>query len=280
VGYSRDGSQEMWKGLTTHKNNLGQVAMSSGVYFSWNMIKNWGRRNIWGNLFFLLMVIWLLQGSSTASSKTAIFGFGIGVCVMLGLQYLRKNIGYLRRYTVVWLALLVFLAMLMQFGSEVIYERSLVSVITEASGRDDTLTGRTVLWGDLLSIASNHPILGVGYGSFWIGDKGESLVSWSEKVSWRPGQGHNGYIDVYVELGLVGVFLIIGLVVAAFKNIGKIVHTNFQYASMRLAFLITILVNNITESSFLRGTHNLWFLFLLVAINVPLATEFRELDGP
>ena len=48
--------------------------------------------------------------------------------------------------------------------------------------------------------------------------------------------------------------------------------SDFQFGSLRLTLLLSVVMNNITETSFLEGTHGLWFLFLLVAINLPRPT--------
>ena len=148
--------------------------------------------------------------------------------------------------------------------------KSFFALGVEASGRDTTLTGRTELWEDILTIASDHPILGVGYGSFWIGDLGNNL--WERHI-WKPGQGHNGYLDVYVELGIIGVFFLLLIIISSFRQIVWTLKSNFEYGRFRLVFLLVILLHNIAESSFLRGASNLWFIFLLVAINIPLKSE-------
>jgi O-antigen ligase len=276
VSWSRDGSAEMWTGLTTHKNMLGQISISSGIYFTWNMIKTVGKKNIPRDLLFLLMTLWLLRGSGTSSSMTAIIGFGIGIFVLLGLQYLRRHVDHFGRYIIAWILFLFLLGPVIQVGFEAFVGESLSSSVVGASGRDETLTGRTIMWSDILTIASEKPILGVGYGAFWVGDKGRELPLWSEFVTWSPGQGHNGYIDLYVELGFVGAILMTGVIIAAFKNISKLVHTDFEFARIRIAYLLVVLTNNITESSLTKAYHNLWFIFLLFAINIPFKFESEK----
>jgi len=153
---------------------------------------------------------------------------------------------------------------------------SLSSVTLDETGKDATLTGRTELWTDILSIAAKNPLLGVGYGNFWIGDREYDL--WIKHI-WTPLQGHNGYIDVYVELGVIGIFLLIAVLVATFQNIGKSLLEDFDYGSLRLALFIMILVHNMAESSLLRSNHNLWFVFLMIAISIP-ATAREEAPAP
>lgn len=273
VDYGRWGVEEMWIGLTMHKNNLGQVSMISGLYFSWSIMNKWRKKTIWVDLLYLLMSIWLLLGSDDTTSKTGIVGFLIGLCVLLGLQYFKKNIAYLKQHAMVMFLLLGASAVFMQVVIELATNKSTISYFIESTGRDVTLTDRTLLWNDVLQNASAHAVLGVGYGAFWVGEMGHDvypLPEWTKKTpGWRPNEGHNGYIDAYVELGLVGVSLILIIIMTTMRRIINLFTTNFEYAQLFAVLLAVLLLNNITESSLLKGTHSLWFLFLLVVLGVP-----------
>jgi len=271
VHFTWDGSKEGWAGLTSHKNNMGQVAMCSGLFWMWNMSKTRGAK-ILRDVGLLLMSLWLLNGSPWRSGSS-ILGLGIGICILFGLQYVKGFTEKLLRHPFVWLLILVVSAGLVSFGINDSEGEIAPSAALESMGRDATLTGRTGLWGDIFAIASKSPILGVGYGAFWVGPKGYDLYplpNWSKVTPrWRPNQGHNGYIDIYVELGLVGVLLIGGVIATAFRKIGQMLHTDFEYGRLSLTFLAIILLNNATESSLLKATHSLWFLFVLFATTAP-----------
>jgi exopolysaccharide production protein ExoQ len=276
VSWSRNGSEEMWKGLTMHKNNLGQVAMSSGLLFSWLI----GRTRGWKamSFLFLLMSLWLLGGSSTSRSTTSIVGFGFGICVLLTLEHCRRRGAHVARSALSW-ALAGALALSAIYVALDIISQNPLALILEMGGRDETFTGRTALWSDILAIASAHSFLGLGFGALWnVPAESElyPLKQWSETApSWRPGQGHNGYLDLYAELGLAGVLLVTGVVAVAFKKAWPLLWTDYDTASIRLMFLTALLVDNITESSLLKGTHSLWFLFLLFAVNVPSRSDAK-----
>ena len=40
---------EMWTGITTHKNALGEVCMTAGIFFVWSMLRNSGKRRYAAN---------------------------------------------------------------------------------------------------------------------------------------------------------------------------------------------------------------------------------------
>jgi hypothetical protein len=44
--------------------------------------------------------------------------------------------------------------------------------------------------------------------------------------------------------------------------------------------LLSIVIDNITETSLLKGTHAFWFLFLLLAVKVPPAIRRRPKQAP
>lgn len=264
TGWDENGA-EMWIGVTTQKNVLGEVCMISGIFFVWSILRDSGKRRF-VDFGFLLMAIWLLRGSGSYTSITAILTFSVGIGLLLFLQSGKSRVKYLKKYLVVASIVLAVGLLGTGFAVETFSGKSFFETGVKASGRDTTLTGRTELWEDILNIASNHPMLGVGYGSFWIGNLGNDL--W-EKHIWRPSQGHNGYLDVYAELGIVGVCFLFLAIISSTRQIIRTFGSHFEYGRLRLALLLVILVHNITESSFLRGANNLWFIFLLVAVTVP-----------
>ena len=263
-GWDQDGA-EMWLGVTTHKNVLGEVCMISGIFFVWSIFRNSGMRRF-VDIGFLLIALWLLGGSESYTSITAILTFLVGVGLVCFLQMAKSRAEYLKQYLAAVSIVLVVGLLGTGFAVQTFSGQSIFATGLKASGRDSTLTGRTELWQDMLEIASKRPIGGVGYGNFWIGNLGNDL--W-EKHIWRPTQGHNGYLDVYVELGIAGVSVLFLVIISSFRQITRTFEYDFEYGRFRFVFLVVLLLHNITESSFLRGANDLWFIFLLVAVTAP-----------
>jgi exopolysaccharide production protein ExoQ len=276
TSYNWSGLEEMWIGLAVHKNNLGQVAMCSGLVSTWQVLQNWSRKKLSLDLLLLVLTLWVLRGSKNSHSSTAILGFTVGVAVLLGLQYVKKRVAQVKRLALLGTIALALLTPFLYLAFEA-FDTTPVTMVLEATGRDMTLTGRTGLWKDLLNNAAKSPILGVGFGAFWVGHIGYAMYpldNWSLVTpEWRPGEGHNGYIDVYVDLGVVGAALMLLVVGFAFAGALNDLQNEFELGRLRLTLLLSIVMNNVTESSFLKGTHSLWFVFLLVAVNVPTSTR-------
>jgi O-antigen ligase len=80
-------------------------------------------------------------------------------------------------------------------------------------GRTQDLTGRLDIWAEVVSLAERRPWFGWGYSSPWL----PGAVPFDEPIV-RNGveqlQAHNAWLDVWLQLGLVGVALFGGIVVS------------------------------------------------------------------
>ena len=165
-------------------------------------------------------------------------------------------------------ALVLLVAAEMMFG--------LSSHMSENLGRGSELSGRTELWTALLGLHTN-PILGTGFESFWLGKRLEQLEGIFYFV---PNEAHNGYLETYLTLGGIGVFLLIGLFIATFRKIRLELFRNFEWGRYRLGFLAALILYNWTEAAF-KTLSPLWFVFYLIATDYPriLLASVQESDG-
>ncbi len=272
VGYTWDGTEEMWVGLTKDKNNLGQIAVICAIVCVWHILRNWPKKKRSIDWLAFIPALWLLRGSATAHSGTAIVGFVIGAAGLFGLQLVKRRAAHAKR--IILMATIGFLVLAPTIDLALaLFDTTPANILFETTGRNATFSDRTFLWKDLLDIAAKRPVLGVGFGAFWVGPAGYDLYpmpNWSSVThTWRPGEGHNGFIDVYVELGVVGLALTFFVICSAFTGALRDLQSEFEFGRLRLIIVLSILVNNLTESSLLDGTHSYWCLFLLVAVNIP-----------
>ncbi|MEM8681029.1 MAG: O-antigen ligase family protein [Planctomycetota bacterium] len=75
-----------------------------------------------------------------------------------------------------------------------------------------TLSGRVPLWEELLVACSERPILGYGYLAFWDADRVDDL---SDQFRWEIPHGHNVYIDIMLDGGIVALMLFLALLLTA-----------------------------------------------------------------
>jgi O-antigen ligase len=134
--------------------------------------------------------------------------------------------------------------------------------------RRDGLTGRVQIWPSMVGYATDHPITGAGYGSFWNIGPSSPVYQYGRNWVAELSNGHNGYLDLLVGIGLPGLILVVAatMIIPVFKLLA-----NTSLARERGALLIALLVfcagHNMTETSlFERDTIIQVFLMLAVAL--------------
>jgi O-antigen ligase len=278
VMYNWDGSEEEWTGIATDKNSLGHVVMCCGLFCVWEILRLWPQRKrnlsrLLLTVLLLALTLSLLRGSKSSFSSTALIGFAICSLALIGLQLLKKRHTHARRLirTAIVISGICTVPIYVVFQA---FGTSPLEMLVHSTGRNMTFTDRDLIWTDVLANAAKHPILGVGIGAYWvgpIGDKMYPMPNWSRKTpDWRPQEAHNGFLDVYVQLGAVGLMFFVLVVGIAFAVILRHMEADFHLGTLRLALLLAILISNTMETSFLDGTHGLWFLFILVVMDFRL----------
>jgi O-antigen ligase len=245
-------------GITTDKNALGADCMILGFFFFWYLLQTWKtergawRRNeLWLIAGFLIGIWWLSSQAHSATAVTSLF-VGALVVVFVGTRSLNKN--FIGTYMLV--ALVIFAVAELTFG--------ISGRFSEALGRGSGLSGRTLLWTELLKLDTN-PVLGTGFESFWLGKRPEQLEGIFYYI---PNQAHNGYLETYLTLGSIGVLLLLGLFVATFRKIRLELFQNFEWGRYRLGFLAAVILYNWTEAAF-KTLNPIWFVFYLIALDYP-----------
>jgi O-antigen ligase len=273
--------EEYLQGASMGKNQLGVACMILAIVFFWNLFQALQMKDrkqkyfqILISAFLLSQTGWLLKLSSSATSL-AVAVLGVVVLVVSGLPFVsKKRIG-----TYLIVGMIAFAAADSVFG--------IYATIVHGLGRNLTLTDRTSIWATAVKIDPN-PVLGVGFESFWLGDRLDQFYSMlpAEK---GIGEAHNGYLELYLDLGIVGVAIFGVLLFKTFRAINRSMLGRFQFARLRLALFISILVYNFTEAAFV-SVHFTYAIFFLIAIGynrAPRAQAGRlrkyapkELRGP
>jgi exopolysaccharide production protein ExoQ len=250
----------MYKGITIHKNILGADCMILGYFFFWYLLRTWQterntrRRNelrlIAG---FLIGICWLLSKAHSATSQICLF-LAVLTVVFVGIRSINKN----------FIGTYLFAALVLIGAGELLFGIS--GELSETLGRGSTLSGRTELWTALLGLHTN-PIFGTGFESFWLGEAPQQLAG---IFFFIPGEAHNGYLETYLTLGLIGVFLLVGLFIATFRKIRLELFRNLEWGRYRLGFLAAVILYNWTEAAF-KTLNPVWFVFYLIAMDYPRA---------
>lgn len=141
-----------------------------------------------------------------------------------------------------------------------------LELVTGFLGKDPTLTGRVQLWILSIAMAFRRPWLGYGYNAFWRGYDGPSAMIW-RLFKWHPPHSHNGFLEVWLGTGLVGlaIFLIgFGVyVIRAIKYLRK--HEGVEYC-WPLMFLVLMFLSNLTGANFLSRNAIFWIVYVATGV--------------
>jgi exopolysaccharide production protein ExoQ len=245
-------------GVATNKNELGCLCLIFGIFFFWNTLqalkienRRGRRKELILNIGFFALNWWTLSEASSATSLLTML-LGILVIWLVSLPIVdRRYVGWYIVGTVVFLGLLEPI-----FG---IYEH-----VVKGVGRNLTLTDRTDIWKAVLPLQDN-PMFGMGFESFWLGKRLDVL--W-ERFAFHPIQAHNGYIETYLNLGWIGIGLLVGQFIGTFQKIQRVLVKQFEFGRLRLGFLVAIIVYNYTEAAFATVSF-VWTMFFLIAVDYP-----------
>lgn len=155
----------------------------------------------------------------------------------------------------------------------------LLALILSPVGREATLAGRTNLWELMVHQGLRHPWFGAGFGGFWLGFEGDSGQI-AHVLRYYPGQAHNGYLDLFNELGGVGCALVLLII---FQHLhGIVVLTGRQRALgfFHLGIVILLLVLNLAEAAILKTTHLWWTIFIASVIEVRFLVIGKSSGAP
>ncbi len=240
--YGRWSGIGMWIGVTLQKNSLGRLCLIGALFLLWALYRRWreqaegaGRYIGWADLSVLLISLFLLKGADNAYSATSIVALAVGITSFLALLAFRKL--KLRVPQLILLALVIFMTC---FGTSTPFlGGSNVATFTSSLGRDDTLTGRTEVWAALVPVVKRQPLFGAGFASFWTTQRREF---------YDIPHGHNGYLDILLELGAVGLVFNTFWVLSCARKFHAALAVDYDGASLAICFLLSTLICNFTES--------------------------------
>jgi O-antigen ligase len=85
---------------------------------------------------------------------------------------------------------------------------------------------------------------------------------------WHPNEAHNGYLEVFLNLGWVGIALLTSIIITGYRNLLSMLRWNPEACGLRMAFFVAALAYNFTEAGF-RIMSPVWIFFLVAAVAVP-----------
>jgi exopolysaccharide production protein ExoQ len=264
--YHRWSYEPMFIGVATQKNELGQICLISGIYFFWSLllkkkeeVKRDRRQTFIVSIVFLSMIVWLLYLANSATSLACLIS-STGILLISSQASMVKQPQ--RILTLVISAAAIFGVLDLLFGVK--------DIVIVMLGRSVDLTTRVPMWEGLLEMA-NNPVLGAGFESFWLGDR--------IKLLWEKYgpliQAHNGYLEIYLNLGIIGLAILIGAILSGLFKIRKDLVNDYRNAMLIFCLIIVVAIYNWTEATF-YGVSNMWLLLLLSIVKTPSGAYVKD----
>ncbi len=244
----------MYCGVTINKNTLGVLTMMSALFLIWTVVdiqrrSRWTQtiKSTWPELIVLLMCVWILK---IADSKTSLVCLIIGIFIFL-VTHSNWILTNLQRMG--WLVCGLLVASFI-----VVANSGLRGTFAGALGREGSLTERTDIWKDALDLKTN-PLVGAGFASVWLTPSGSALV----KEYGVLAHSHDGYLETYLNTGLIGLILLLGVLFTAGRNSVRELSRGGVLGHLFPALFVSGVIYNYTEVTFNNGNivgFSLWLI--------------------
>lgn len=253
TAYSPEDNVMMYFGVTTFKNLLGMICMVLGLASLWSFAGAYEdrtlphrERHLIAHGVTIAMAIGLILRADSMTSFSCLFLAG-SVLVLTSRSWIARRSSTVHAIVGGAIGLPLFALFINSMGT-----------LVQTLGRNSTLTGRTTIWKAVLSLHTN-PFIGTGFESFWLGNRLQAV--WNMSVKGIQ-EAHNGFIELYLNLGWVGLLLLGWLIVTGYRNAIVVLRRDPHDGSLRVAFLTASLIFSLTEAGF-RMLSPIWFAFLL-----------------
>lgn len=248
-----------YSGVTTQKNSLGTLCLLTGMYFIWDTLYNHrqccglcSRRHSVINIIFIILIGWLLYTCNSITSQLSLL-ISFIIFLVGRLPAVAKKPGKFVAVGILFLTGLLLLELL--FG----VKDTVLSLI----GRDANLTSRVPIWIYLNSMVED-PIFGTGYEIFWAGERMARI--W-DKAGFTVITAHNGYLDIYLNIGIVGLSLLLLCIAVGAKKATEYLYQEYAYGVLRISAILVAVIYNWSESGF-KPLSNMLLLLLIGIIEI------------
>jgi exopolysaccharide production protein ExoQ len=251
-----------WTGVTTNKNMLGLICMLVGLHAVWRIIRALRNRKGTGRArlltvhgAMLVMVLYLLHEANSATS-TSCFMLGSALIVAISLFRCARKPRMVHTLAL-GAVLLAACAAFFNFAG-----------LVQQLGRKADLTGRRDLWAAVLSQPVSR-MFGAGYESFWVGTRLATVERLADQFA---NQSHDGYIEILVNLGWVGIAFLSFLILTGYRKITRAVRMDPETNCLMLAYFVAALTYNFTEAAF-KMMDPVWICFVWAVVSASIASR-------
>ena len=249
------------QGISGSRNQLGIVSVIALITFATELrTKSVSRTRAIGSLILASVTLLLTQSPLGLGASVAV---GLAAAALYGL---RRVAPHRRRF---WQLSLAAAAVILAIGSWISR-----SVIVQTVGADTELSYRLDLWRQTWGLISLYPLQGWGWIGSWRDDIPPYLLF--QGVGPRSEtSASNAYLDVWLQLGVIGLVIFLGLVGLAFTRSWLLAsrQRSVVYAWPALV-LVALATTGLAESSILVEFG--WLTFVVCAVKAAEQLSWRR----
>jgi O-antigen ligase len=257
-----------WQGILGHPIHLGNLmALSASLWLLYAFHKP---KHRWLSLGFGITSLIVMKFANSAGAFCTFFVLTTLLFVAPFIQKLRTEIA--------------FFIMVLFMSASVSLTFWLVENLDKfvtSLGKDLTFTGRVPLWNELVEMIKQRPLVGYGYEGFWQAWRGVNAPANPvvHKIGEWAVHAHNGFLDLTLNLGLLGLLLFI---FSFLTNLGLAIlymsRDKQAEAIVPILLLMFLIFSNLSETQLLEPGH-IWFCYILLTVRLHIDTTRKKHGG-
>ncbi|MGB0562740.1 MAG: O-antigen ligase family protein [Spirulinaceae cyanobacterium] len=260
VGTDLDGA---WVGIHAHKNQFCFLMVLSSLFWFIKALYSPGANR--GSILVVLMSLFALNQGGSGAGRVII------VCLIALWFYL----GFVKQLPSQWAFTSVILFLIVSVCLTIVVTENLEFIVVDTLNKDLTFTGRTDFWPLILEELHKRPILGFGVDGFWQPWQGANNPARNiivAKTEFAPPHSHNGFMDLAVDLGYLGLTLFLASYLTTLaKAVLYLGRAAMPVAGVPLLLLTYTLMTNLSETGIL-GVTTILFFYVVTLTRVSLDT--------
>jgi exopolysaccharide production protein ExoQ len=247
-----------WRGIFWHRNHLGSLMALFNAVLLFKIVEKIKNRHF-GQLFIFILFygFTLLLVKMSASATGLIIVFILNLAFFSGLAWINwgARLRPIHYYMLAGVSLVTSVALILN-----------LDYILGFVNRNSSLTGRVPLWSYLIRLViSQRPLIGYGFGAIWnistFRNGMADLLHWSYAVQ----IGDNGFVDILLHLGIVGLLLFVALIiVGVIRALKYFINTRSLIGMFPLLIMGYVVVANITFSLFIETESFVWMIVVVL----------------
>jgi len=258
-------SEGQWRGIFVHKQYLARMmTIGAGLFV---LTAFYERKHRWIALSGAGLAVALILLSQ---SKSALILLLFSLSVVPLSKVIKQDYKLQVFFYIVVLLIASVVAILILSNIE--------TIVVDTLGKDMDFNGRVPIWNLSIEAGLKRPWLGYGYAGFWTSDEALYILhnTWASVAAKEEARfhAHNGFIDLFLELGVVGVSIFILHLFGVFLRLFFLIPLIPTIESFWLLISTTLFVlYNLSEAKTFVGNHSLWIMYVSIAFSTALQQD-------